>query len=888
VVFTTLFWSLINKAPAASWITNGPLNIERQFHTATLLHDGTVLIVGGLGSNHFLSSAELYNPATGSCSNTASLHSSRQTHTATLLPNGRVLVAGGWSNSVLDSAELYDPVSGTWTNTGTLNVARERHTATLLLNGKVLTVGGQAATETFLATNSAELYDPVDGTWTITGSMSVERIWFTATLLSDGKVLVVGGADKQGLNTLSSAELYDPVSGTWTNTGSLNIARLSHTATLLPDGKVLVAGGIYFGVLTNAEIYDPVSGTWTLTNSMAHLRRGHSASLLPNGQVLVAGGWGDVGSGSSAELFDSTSGTWTSTASLFAAREGHTATVLANGRVLVTSGDASGSGTELYDSTVNPATGTWTNTGAMDMGRANQSATLLPDGTVLVAGGAGNSGAAVYEPVGGIWKTTNSMNEARALHTATLLASGKVLVAGGGVGSYAVLSSAELYEPATGDWFVSGSMTTGRKGHTATLLPNGKVLVTGGTDENDYLSSAELFDPSSETWKTAASMVTNRMAHTATMLANGKVLVTGGRYGSPTDFRTLASSELFDPSSGTWTATGSLLTPRNQHTATLLPNGKVLVAGGSHSASTSSNSSAGMRLSSAELYDPVTGLWSVTGSMSTYRDGHSATLLLNGKVLATSGDSYLQSSELYDPATGKWVLTAFKVAARNASTATLLPDGRVLVAGGFYPGGGFPYSSAELYDVGLGFSNSWRPQISSVTSPLSLGSSLVVAGSGFRGISGASGGNTQDSSTDYPLVQLRSMANEQTMFLLVTNWSTNSFASALVWNFPPDYALVTVFVNGIPSTSAVINVSVPVPTPPRLIDAKKDESGAFQFGFTNSVGALFGVWATTNLSLPSSNWAVMGGVTEVSLGQFQFVDSQATNGGQRFYQVRSP
>ena len=121
-------------------------------------------------------------------------------------------------------------------------------------------------------------------------------------------------------------------------------------------------------------------------------------------------------------------------------------------------------------------------------------------------------------------------------------------------------------------------------------------------------------------------------------------------------------------------------------------------------------------------------------------------------------------------------------------------------------------TSAELYDVGLGFSNSWQPQIATVTSPLILGSSLVLTGSQFRGISEGSGGNTQDSSTDYPLVQLRRLDNEQTVFLLTTNWSTNSFTSLPVWNFPPGYALATVFVNGIQSTSSIVNISVPVPT----------------------------------------------------------------------------
>jgi hypothetical protein len=192
-----------------------------------------------------------------------------------------------------------------------------------------------------------------------------------------------------------------------------------------------------------------------------------------------------------------------------------------------------------------------------------------------------------------------------------------------------------------------------------------------------------------------------------------------------------------------------------------------------------------------------------------------------------------------------------------------------------------------LYDVGLGFTYSLQPQIATITSPLNLGGSLVITGSQFRGVSEGSSGNTQDSSADYPLVQLRRLDNEQTMFLLTTNWSTNSFTSLPVWNFPPGPALATVFVNGIQSTSSVVNISVPVPIAPTLTSAAKLTNG-FQFAFTNNVGALFGVLATTNVALPATNWTALGGVVEISPGQFQFTDPQATNGSQRFYRVFAP
>ena len=169
-----------------------------------------------------------------------------------------------------------------------------------------------------------------------------------------------------------------------------------------------------------------------------------------------------------------------------------------------------------------------------------------------------------------------------------------------------------------------------------------------------------------------------------------------------------------------------------------------------------------------------------------------------------------------------------------------------------------------------------------------MGGSLAITGSGFRGVSEGSSGNTQDSSTDYLLVQLRNLESERTMFLPCTNWSTNTFNSASLTGFPPGWAMVTVFVNGIPSTGSLLNVSVPVPTPILLTDAKRLTNGAFQFSFTNSAGTVFGVLAATNVALPLSNWTALGGVVEISPGQFQFTDPQATNGLRRFYCVRVP
>jgi hypothetical protein len=327
---------LLGGTSSNKWVQTDSMYYTRSDHTATLLPDGKVLLAGGAPKR---STAELYDPATGTSTKTGAMFDGRELFTATLLPNGKVLVTGGYVGVLQPFAqtELYDPATGTWAKTTPMNYGRSAHTATLLPNGKVLVTGGYASTD---SRATAELYDPVTATWTKTGSLNYARSFHTATLLPDGKVLVAGGNDSNTYH--ASAELYDPATGTWTKTGSLSHGRINHTATLLPNGKVLVAGGNEYNGSTagseNVELYDPATGTWAVTTSMNYARTLHTATLLLNGKILVAGGHATTDSRASAELYDPATGKWVATTAMNYARESFTATLLPGGGVLVAGG----------------------------------------------------------------------------------------------------------------------------------------------------------------------------------------------------------------------------------------------------------------------------------------------------------------------------------------------------------------------------------------------------------------------------------------------------------------------------------------------------------------------------------------------------------------------
>jgi hypothetical protein len=335
------------------------------------------------------------------------------------------------------------------------------------------------------------------------------------------------------------------------------------------------------------------------------------------------------------------------------------------------------------------APGAFVPIGNMAANRVGHTATLLLNGTVLITGGTSDPSASgeIFDPVTRTFAATGEMITPRVGHTATLLADGRVLIAGGWSWSNSPLASAELFDPSTGTFTATGSMLTAGTG-TATLLYDGRVLMVG-TDN-------ELYDPATGTFTVTgafAGAYATPSVDTAILLSDGTVLIGGCDCHLPPPFYSAPITELYDPGTGTFSLTGGAGGPmgwwENDNTWTLLRNGNVLIV---------SNGDAGFR-AVALLYEPSTRTFSGIGNTTATHDFSTATLLPDGEVLIAGGQlpggNGSVGTDLYDPATGTFSAGSMTIG-RHMHTATLLPDGTVLIAGGYslWP---FSTSSAELY-----------------------------------------------------------------------------------------------------------------------------------------------------------------------------------------------
>ena len=357
------------------------------------------------------------------------------------------------------------------------------------------------------------------------------------------------------------AVLVDP---SWTATMSLKTSRSSHTATLLPNGKVFVAAGLHSigpcfntqqsSTVQTPELYDPASGLWT-NGPAGSGRQSHTATLLPSGLVLLVGGAGNKCGAvvvSTVERYDPAANAWLNAPPLSTPRVGHSATLLADGRVFVVGG--SGGGPTLFTTEIyNPATNTWSPGASLIEPHTHHLAGLLPDGRVVVVGGNGVTDkvvtAEIYDPITNTWAMAASLSHVHDDAAAAVLADGRMVVAGGwhaNGGTYVYDGSVEIYDAATNTWSMGPSMPIARTRHEMIRLADGRLLVAGGINSSaNYSDTTALYDPLSNTWSTSANMVpgTGAEAQTLTLLPDGKVLAAGG-------FKvqsSVATAALFDP-----------------------------------------------------------------------------------------------------------------------------------------------------------------------------------------------------------------------------------------------------------------------------------------------------------------------------------------------------
>jgi hypothetical protein len=573
-------------------LTRQGMRVARSQHTATLLTDGKVLLDGG-------KSADLYDPVEDGFTATTGIPVNRKSHLASLLGDGTVLITGGYVNNISDNtAEIYDPATQLFTLLANhMNFSRANHTSTLLPSGKVFIAGGFSGTSPH---NETEIYDPAAKTFTLDTSMAANRSNHRAILQGDGRVVVIGGVTLES-GFLATNEVYTPSTKTWATYASLVENRAGHTATMLESGNILVTGGVTGNeTLQSAEILDPVTHKFTAIGDMKSPRNQHRATLLNDGTVLLEAGSTDAVNLNTAEVFNPLTNTFSLVGSLATARKSHTATKLPDGRVLVTGGK----GARLGD---------------LDS-------------------------AEIYDPSTQLFHTTSPMSEDRALHSATLLeATGKVLVVGGVQTGGGVTPTAELFDPSTEAFSLTGSLTLGRKRHRASLLMDGTVLISGGNFlENGEgggereTETAELYTPGTGSFTMVEDMSSQRAEHESTLLLDGTVLISGG-------ILIQAPAEVYNPDLASFSDVGEMVQTRGRHIALRLTNpawgslvGHVLAIGGDVTGGAVFGGGQ-QAFDSVEIYDPATSQFSDFGTMTEARQNHTATELNDGRILIAGG-----------------------------------------------------------------------------------------------------------------------------------------------------------------------------------------------------------------------------------------------------------
>jgi hypothetical protein len=634
-----------------------------------------------------------------------------------LLPtNGRALVMG------VSRGDVYDPSTGLFAQTAnSMDGPHSDPELGLLPGGKVLIAGGGNNPG---YSYTSWLYDPATNSFGSAPMASTVQVDACYGMLPNGRLLSAGGTSTLGSpGNTGTAILYDPVGNSWANaTGTLPSPRecdYGPGTMLLNDGASLIVGGQYRGfsgstgpfyqnipqaVLFDARKSTPFSNTTGTLNAAGRL--GPAIVKLPSGKVLVAGGFYIVNAStnaglSTAELYDPSTGMFTYTAGPMASQRssfGLGGVLLPDGRALIAAGYAMDTGTypataDIYD----PASDQFLPVpGGLRTGRTSHATILLPNGRVLIAGGSFAT-AEIFDPqdyTPHLWTPPPAaLKLARSEATATVIGDGRVLIAGGIAADGTTPLSSELYDPGARSISAGPSLITGRTGHTATRIYTGGVLIAGGVNASGAALGAELYSftyTQAGTLAPTTGSMSARSRHAAVALPDGRVLISGG---TGSTGAVLQTADIYDPATNSFT-TASMQQARAGHTATLLGDGRVLIAGG-----TSTGTATGA-LASAETFDWKTNTFSgLTQTLSTARLGHTATLDPRNGVVITGGigsaGSVLRSTEMFDPAGNSFAAGPQLNIARSGHQAVLLPWGQILVAGGLN-GSGTPIASAEL------------------------------------------------------------------------------------------------------------------------------------------------------------------------------------------------
>jgi Galactose oxidase, central domain len=791
---------------------------SRSAHTAILLRDGSVLVVGGIdpATGQSPTAVERFRPwsgwdvlapLTGPALNTLSSAS------AVLLADGRVLYVG-------HGARTFDPATGLWIEVGSNLPQPDRsgHTLTLLHTGEVLLVGGldytlTQAGEAMVGTVGS----PTNVSWSTVassvGEALTERFNHTATLLADGGVLIVGGTSPFNGTQRVPGYLNFTLDGgfEWVDAGMTQPILAQHSATRRwsgSGGDILIFGDPADNTRPGYSIGRAAGFPTTSVGRPGFgAYAGHSAVLLNSGDVELGGGSGSAGTQLSQVVrYRHPDAGWAPAPTPFAGpRFEHTATLLMDGKVLVVGAvDAGAPAWELRD----PNPFGFVQSVNSGFGRGSGTATAVQGG-VLVVGGLGAAAPNVAQLVIENGRATSLMLAltARTGHTATYLMSGEVLVLGGAQGPTS-LDECWLIQPVTAATQRCRPMPAPRSRHTATLLPSGKVLVLGGEDATKAPTrTAWLFDPSGPnggTWGTALPpMSRDRADHAAVLLASpdSEVLISGGAGGSD-------KTERFNPDSGTFNSGPDLNVGRRAHTMTLLRDGRVLVAGGL--------SDTNEALSSVEVFDGSNLALQPDQpgfNLGEARANHGAVVLPTGDVVLAGGA--LDGGDLAT----RW--SSFDATSVTANLPFKLHSPMVVVGnsaearvlGGVNTGVGFTqvYSTADraqILNIDYG--------LQAVTPQLFRGASYTFQLYGtWRGAPEASSGNARSAAVNLPrlLVQRLDNGEVQPWFDYTFDYAQGQFRGVVPAGTPDGMYRAWGYVSGLPGSGGWFGVGTSATSP---------------------------------------------------------------------------